>query len=537
MGDSRTDALVARMIAEARRGRLSRRGFMEGALWSGLTVAGASSLWGAKVMAAVPKPGGLYRFGSHDANTTDSFDPATTESVYMIQLSHAARNYLTEIAADGSVVGDAATGWEASDDASEWRFELARDMTFHSGKPFTAADAVASLNYHRGDDTTSAAKALLESVTDIRTDGDHAIVITLDGGNADLPYLLTDYHLVMLPADEMGRIDWESGDGAGPYRIVSHEPGVATRLVRHDGYHRDGLAHFAEVQMIALNDSNARQSALMTGEVDALSETDVRTVDLLAMNPAIKIVEVASGTHPTIPMHVDTAPFDNVDVRLALKYAIDREALVERILFGRGSIGNDNPIAPGMPFHHPMPQRAYDPDRARHHLQRAGLDSLSVELSASDAAFSGAVDTALLFRESAAAAGIDISVRREPADGYWSEVWLRNPFMVVSWGARPTPDVLFSLAYQQGAAWNESRWANPRFNELLLEARRELDETRRAAMYAEMQELVHDDGGTIVPFFRNRVNAMSARVGTPEQISGNWEADGARSFQRWWFES
>jgi peptide/nickel transport system substrate-binding protein len=96
---------------------------------------------------------------------------------------------------------------------------------------------------------------------------------------------------------------------------------------------------------------------------------------------------------------------------------------------------------------------------------------------------------------------------------------------------------MFSLAYQQGAAWNESRWANPRFNELLVQARAELDNARRAAMYAEMQELVHEDGGTVIPFFRNRINAMTARMGTPAKMSGNWEADGARSFQRWWFDS
>ena len=535
MTDRHIDALVAQMVVEARARRLSRRGFMEGALAAGLGVAGASALWHGKAMAATPKKGGTYRFGCHDANTTDSLDPATTEGVYMIQLSHCARNYLTEIRPDGSVGPDAATSWSASPDASEWRFELSRDMTFHSGKAFTAADAVASLNHHRGEDTTSAAKALLANVTDIKADGEHAIVITMDGGNADLPYLLTDYHLVMLPADASGKVDWASGDGAGPYRILSHEPGVATRLVRHDGYHRE--TWFDAVEFVALNDANARQSALLTGEVDALSETDVRTVNLMARNPRIKIVEVASGTHPTIPMHVDTAPFDNPDLRLALKYAVNRQEMVEKLLFGHGSVGNDNPIAPGMPYYHAMPQREYDPDKARFHLKKAGMEGLKLSLSASEAAFSSAVDLALLYRETAAACGIDVTVVREPADGYWSEVWLKKPFMVVSWGQRPTPDVMFSLAYQAGAPWNESRWANPRFNELLVMAKAELDDTKRAAMYAEMQELVHADGGTIVPFFRNRVNAMSARIGTPDTVSGLWEADGARSFQRWWFDS
>jgi peptide/nickel transport system substrate-binding protein len=537
MTDTPNDKIIKQLIEGACQGGVDRRRFMEGALFTGMGVAAASSLWAGKVAAQTPQRGGTYRFGCHDANTTDSYDPGTTESVYMIQLNHAFRNFLTEIAANGSVVGDAAISWSASDDASEWRFELSPDMVFHSGKPFTARDAVASLNHHRGEDSTSAAKALLQSVVDIQPDGDHAIVITLDGGNADLPYLLTDYHLVMLPSDDMGNVDWQSGDGAGPYRIVNHEPGVSTEMVRHDGYHREGLAHFDAVNMIALNDPNARQSAILTGDVDALSEIDVRTADLMARNPRIKMVEVASGTHPTIPMHVNVDPFTSNDVRMALKYAINREDMVEKLLFGRGSVGNDNPIAPGMPFYHEMPQREYDPERAKFHLQRAGLDSLSLMLATSEAAYAAAVDTAVLYREHAAPAGIDITVDRKPPDAYWSDVWLKNPFMVVSWGARPTPDVMFSLAYQAGAAWNESNWENERFNELLVAARAELDQDRRAAMYAEMQELVRDEGGTIVPFFRNRVNVMAANVGTPDQMAGNWEADGARSFQRWWFNS
>jgi peptide/nickel transport system substrate-binding protein len=96
---------------------------------------------------------------------------------------------------------------------------------------------------------------------------------------------------------------------------------------------------------------------------------------------------------------------------------------------------------------------------------------------------------------------------------------------------------MFSQVYAAGAEWNETRWENPRFNELLLAARGELDEVRRAEMYAEMQMLVHDEGGTVIPFFRNRVNVMASNVGTPDEIAGNWEADGARSFQRWWFTS
>ena len=149
----------------------------------------------------------------------------------------------------------------------------------------------------------------------------------------------------------------------------------------------------------------------------------------------------------------------------------------------------------------------------------------------------GGVDLAVLYQENAKAAGIDINVVREPNDGYWSNVWLVKPFSLVSWGQRPTPDVMFSLAYAADAAWNETHFKDPRFNELLLvAARAELDDAKRGEMYAEMQQILRDEGGTIVPFFRNYVYAARTNVKHDDKLSGNWALDGNRAIERWWFE-
>jgi len=537
MSEMKNSSLIAGLAAGARGGRISRRTFMEGALATGVGVAGASSLWSTKVDAMTPKKGGVLRVGMHDGNTGDSWDPGTTESVYMIQLNHAVRSYLTEITETNQLGPDMAASWSASADATEWRFELAKGATFHNGKAFDSNDAVASLNYHRGEDSKSAAKALLSDVEDIRTDGADAIVIKMKSGNADLPYLLSDYHLVMLPADAAGKVDWESGVGAGPYKVAHHDPGVSTELTRHDGYHRDGQAHFDGVKITILNDPNARQTALVTGEVDTISDVDLKTVALLARAPGIEIDNVPSGAHVTLPMFCDVEPFKDNNVRMALKLAMDREAILQKILYGYGSLGNDTPIGPSLPYYADLPQRTYDPDKAKFHLKQAGMDSLSVSLSATDSVMSGAVDMCTLYREQAAKAGIDIKVVREPADGYWSNVWLKKPFVFVQWGARPTPDVMFSLAYKSDAAWNESHWQNARFNELLLQAKKELDEAKRTEMYHEMQVLCRDDGGTVVPMFRNRIAGRRANVKHGPNIAGNWELDGARAYQRWWFDS
>ncbi len=526
--------LMKRMALEARRRRLTRRDFMHYSMLAGVTAATASSAWSSKVAAATPKKGGTFRIGLHDGNTSDSHDPGTYQSVGMIQLAHAFRSYLTEISSDGSLGPDVADSWSASADARSWTFELNKNATFHDGRKVTSKDVIASLNHHRGEASASAAKALLASVEDIKADGDHTVTMVLTQGFADLPWIMTDYHLAICPANDDGTLDWQSGLGAGPYRIDRHEPGVSTAMVRHDGWHREG-AYFDAVNYTILNDPNSRQTAIVTGEVDAISSVDLKTLGLMKRDKNIEIDNVPSGSCITLPMFCDVAPYDDVNVRLALKYAIDREELVQKILHGTGTVGNDYHVSPGMPYYPDLPQRPYDLDKAKYHLKQAGHSSLDIGLSAADSVLPGAVDMCILYAEQAKGAGINIKVTREPNDGYWSNVWLVKPFTFVKWGARPTPDNMFTLAYKDDAAWNESHWQNKRFNELLLLAKKELDQARRAEMYSEMCMLAKDDGGTIIPMFTNFVYARRKNVQHGPNLAASWELDGARGAHRWWF--
>jgi len=527
--------LIDRIAAEARRGRLSRRSFISHATAAGLTATAATGLWASRVAAQTPTKGGTFRLGVHDGNTADQMDPGKYQSIGEIQLAHTHRSYLTMITSDNGLGPDMARSWSATPDARTWTFELDRTATFHNGRPFTVTDAIASLNHHRGENTSSAAKPLLESVVDIRADGDQAIVLELAQSFADLPWIMTDYHLAMLPANDDGTIDWQSQTGAGPYRILEHDPGVGTLLERHEGWHGTG-AWFDRVEMSVLNDPNARQAALVSGDVDAVTSVDLKTLALLQRHPDIEVDNIPSGSAITLPMFTDVAPFDDNNVRLALKHAIDREEIIEKIVFGTGIPGNDFHVSPNMPyFPADIPQRTYDPDKARFHLREAGLDSLSVELSATDSVLPGAVDMVVLYSEQAKAAGIDITPVREPSDSYWADVWLKKPFVFVKWGARPTPDNMFTLAYKADAAWNEAHWKHDRFNELLLQAKAELDETRRAEMYHEMCMIARDEGGTIIPMFVNFVYARRRNVQHGPSVAASWEADGARSASRWWF--
>ena len=537
MSESKNQEFFNKVYESGRKKKISRRQFMTHSMAAGLSLSAASTLWTENVSAQTPQKGGTFKVGVHDASTADKLDPGTYSSGGDIQTAHTHRSYLTEVTSDNGLGPDLATSWEASPDAKTWTFELAKEASFHSGKAVTSEDVVATINHHRGEKTTSAAATLMGNVTDVKADGDHAVVIELDTGVADLPWYFTDYHMAVCPSKEDGSIDWESGDGSGPYKLNNFDAGVRMDFERHDGWHREG-AYFDAVEFSILSDPNARQTALITGDVDSVTSVDVKTLALLQRNADIAIDNIPSGSALTMPMFCDVAPFDNVDVRLALKHAINREEIVEKILFGTGIPGNDFHVSPNMPyFPDSIEQRKYDPDKANFHLKKAGMDSLSVDLSAADGVMPGAIDMCVLYGESAKKAGININTVREPNDGFWSDVWLKKSFLAAKWGGRGTPDQILSIAYKDDAPWNESHWKNDRFNELLLQAKSELDENLRAEMYHEMCLISRDDGGTIIPIFVNYVYGRRSNVQHGESVAASWENDGARAAQRWWFAS
>ncbi len=483
---------------------------------------------------AQPTRGGTIRAAKGHGSTSDTLDPGTFENGFTIALSHGVNGFLTGVGQTGDVEPELAESWEASADAAQWRFKLRQGATFHDGRDVTPEDVVASIDFHRGEDSTSAAKPILTGITDIAVEGGDTVVFTLAAGDADFPFTMTDYHLAILPAAD-GSIDWRSGVGSGPYRLIDFDPGVSARLERFTEDWNQDRGWFEAVEMLSIVDANARTSALISGDVHAIDRIDLKTVGLMARNPDVTIHSIDGTQHYTFAMSTNTDPYTDRNVRLALKYAIDRQEMVDKLLFGYGSVGNDHPIGRGQRFfNEELEQTSYDPDRARFHLREAGLDSLSVELSAADAAFAGAVDGAVLYQNSAAAAGITLDVARKPNDGYWSDVWMKDPFSAVYWGGRPTEDGAFTIAYAAGAAWNDTFWDNARFNELLVKARAELDTEARRGMYHEMQAILNQDGGVIVPMFANYVFATTGDVVTGEMAT-NWDMDGERWMERWHF--
>ena len=508
---------------------ISRRGLMQGAA-AGALMMGAG-LGPAK--AAEPKRGGKMSFGKAHGQTSDSHDPGTWENGFTTTLGFALYNRLTEVDTDGSLIPELAEGWEASSDASEWTFKI-RNAEFHDGSKVTAADVIASLNHHRGEESQSAAKPIVTPIKEMEAVGTDAVKFTLDGGNADFPFILSDYHLVIGKDNGSGKVDW-NGMGSGSYKVDNFEPGVRLDMTRNDNNWRNDRGWFETIEVLAIVDPVARQNALMTGSVLGIDRVDVKTVKLLERNPNLKVESVAGTQHYTFPMRVNAEPFNNADLRMAVKYSVNRQEMVDKILAGFGAVGNDLPISSSQRFYnHDLPQREFDADKAKFHLKKAGMEGVELTLYAADAAFSGAVDAAQLYQATAKQAGINIKIERAANDGYWSNIWNAKPWCACYWGGRPVEDQMFSTAYQTGVPWNDTAWGNERFDELLIKARAELNEDTRRTMYYEMQEILHNDGGLVAPMFASYVNAINKQVTHHEQVASNWSLDGERWAERWW---
>ncbi len=513
--------------------RVTRRKFLQASSAVGIAGTVPELFVGSAALASTPVRGGHISVAMPHGSSTDSSDPIHLISGHSIMMFYTIHSTLTEVRPDGKLVPLLAESYEAGTDPTEWIFKLKRGVTFHNGKNVTSDDVIVSINRHRGDDSASSMKAFVEDVESISKDGDYVVKFKLKNPSVDFPVIMSDSVLSILPSKD-GKIE-TFGVGCGSYVLDEFEPGQYSKYSRNPNYFMSDRAFVDTAELLTIADATARQNALVTGAVDVIGNIDRATAGLLERQENVNILNIQSPKHYTFPMRTDLPPFDNNDVRMALKLSIDREAVLDTVLSGFGSIGNDQPISPSNRYYnHELEQRVYDPEKAKWHLKQAGLSSLKVELSASDQLYAGCVDTVVLFSEHAKASGIELVPNLVPDDGYWKDVWLKHPWCSSYWSGRPTEDWMFTQAYSATSNWNETYWKNDRFNELLVAARSELDEDKRRDMYWEMQAITRDDCGAVIHAFANHVSGYADNVGIPELVGGNWDYDGYKLIERWW---
>ena len=423
---------------------------------------------------------------------------------------------LVDVGPTGEIQPRIAEEISANADATEWKFKIRSGVEYHNGATVTPEDVIATLKRHTDEKSQSGALGIVQGISEMSAQGD-MVTLKLASGNADLPFLMADYHLVIQPGG--GVDDPTAGIGAGPYKVVVNEPGVRHGFEKHANHWDSELGHADQVEILVINDGTARAAALQSGQIHMMNRVDPKIADLISRVPGVEVKSVAGRGHYVFIMHCDKAPFDNNDMRMALKLAINRQEMVDKILGGLGSRGNDFPINAAYPlFDDSIAQRDYDAAMAAEHYKKSGHDGSPIVLQVAAGAFPGAIEAAQLFQQSAQAAGIPLELKREPDDGYWSNVWNVAPFCASYWGGRPVQDQMYSTAYLSTAEWNDTKFRNAKFDELLIAARAELDGAKRKGMYSEMANMLRDEGGLILPMFNDFVDGVRSEV-------AGWEAD------------
>ena len=520
------------------KGKISRREFLAALAGLGISVSMANSILftAENAFAATPKKGGQLRCAMIAGGADDTLNPERMDDSTDAVRGHQVYNNLARVSPKLIAEPELAVSWEASNRARDWVFELRKGVEFHNGKKLTSADVLYSFGIHRGDKSTSAAKPLLADIAEIKADGPNVIHFKLKSPNADLPLLFGDYHFGIVPE---GTTDFDLGVGTGPFKVKDFKPGIRLLVARNENFWGEG-PYVDEIETFPIHDDVARANALLSGEADLIEAVDPKSVVIIEKTPGVEVLSAKSGKFFTFALMSTLEPFNDMDVRLAFKYLLPRDEILKKICRGYGQIANDHPIAPTDPFYNTdLPIRPYDPERAKFHLKKAGRDSLDMVVNTSQAVNGcgvNAVDASVIFAEAAKAGGIKAEIKRHPADGYWDSVIFNHPCFMGFWNARPSADLMLTIAYLSTAKWNESRIKDEKLDKLIIEARGETDFNRRKELYGEAQRIISEEGGTGIPVFIDYQDGYSSRVKGLEPHPA-FPLSGARFSDRVWIET
>ncbi len=495
------------LVERAVRSGHSRRDVLKLMAVTGVSMATAQNLLstGGEAMAQTPKKGGSVRMASNLHGPDDQLDPPLMTSTIDYTRSRVLYNSLLQHADDLTPQPELAETCEPNADATEWTMKLRQGVVFHDGTPFTADDVVYSMNRHIAEDSKSVIKSVLESVQEFKKVGPHEVVAVLKNPNADLPTLLGLFQTKIVKNGTTG-----DGIGTGPFTLESFEPGVKSTHLRNENYWREG-ANLDALEITAITDPVARVNALIAGDAQLVTQIDPNAFRQIEEADGVTLLSTPAGLQMGICCLRNTEPGSNDDFVMGMKYIQDRERIVNRILKGKGTLGNDHPVstAHGADYCSELPIREFDPDKAKFHFEKSGYKSAELYVAP---VMSGIEDACLLAQANCAKIGFDLKLKKVPTDGYWGAVWMKEPVNVVSWNMRPTANSQMAIQFAPGAAWNDTFWNNDRVGELLTLALAELDPAKRHAMYCETQELIHNGSGMVIPAFSNINDGIASNI-------------------------
>lgn len=400
--------------------------------------------------------------------------------------------------AEGQYLPALATAWEPNEDATAWTISLREGVKFHDGTEMTGADVAYSLMRLTDPEVNSPLLASFELLQSVDVVSDYEIVANLDPANVDFPELLAAYQAAIM-RENGGETVAEDGIGTGPFKLASLDIAGVTELEAHDDYW-NGQPASATASIIAISDSEARVQAMLSGQIDFL-DVSPDQIALFEGNDDFNVVTFPTGAWHALVMRTDTEPFDDPLVRKAIRLAADREEIIANALDGNGVVACDSPVWTGDIYRADI-DCSQDIEQAKALLAEAGYpDGIDIEIHTSPliAEWPAMLET---YQSQAAEAGIRLQITQAPSDGFWSDTWMTVPFATTAWGERSAVQIL-PEAYRGDASWNETYYNNPDFDALLDAAAAEVDTDTRIGIYHELQEILWEDGGSLVPYHIN----------------------------------
>ncbi|RMF78615.1 MAG: ABC transporter substrate-binding protein [Chloroflexi bacterium] len=461
-----------------------------------------------------PQRGGVLRLAINPIEGT--LDPAFSSNNPDATLSHSVYDFLIEPLPDGSIAPNLATDWTVSDDGLTYTFNLRQGVTFHDGTPFTSADVAFTFNRLLDEELGSPALDLLSSIESIETPDDFTVVMNLSAPNPDfLSAGVGSRFTLILKNGTEDPNDPAQIIGTGPFVLTSYSQGDRAILTRNENYWIEDQPYLDGMEHIYVPDTAAQAEILRSGEADLIYSVPLELAESLAGEEDVEVVTAVGSQHTVVRIHADEGPGADPRVREAFKFATNREELNELVLFGRGTVANNDPIAPSFPDFYPgdVTTQEHDPERACELLAEAGFpDGLSgMTLEAPDSLEIPTLAT--LLQQQWAEGCINVDINIVPVSNYYgSDQWLDTPLGITGWGSRPSPQVFLDTSYASDGIWNESRWSDEELDALIEQARTTVDVDERAAIFARIAEIFNERGPVIIPYFQPGVGAHRSNV-------------------------
>ncbi|MFA5551813.1 MAG: ABC transporter substrate-binding protein [Trueperaceae bacterium] len=441
-------------------------------------------------------------------------DPHITSARSSLQVLENVLDTLVVLDADQNVNPSLAESWDVSDDGLVWTFTLRQNAAFSNGRGLTAADVVYTYDRMLDPATASGQAYLLAGVTDVQAEGDYTVAFTLAAPNPAFLSKLASSKAVGIIARESvedGTIN-TSPIGTGPFMITDFQPGIQLTLERNPYYWQEGLPYLDSVQIRVITDESVRRSALVSGDVDWAISVPAQAIEELKGRDDVVVDEVPAGAYWYIGVNTMHEPLDDVRVRQAIAWAINREQIAEVATFGT-ALATQDPIPASSGWATNYAPYSQDLEQAAALLAEAGYaDGFTMEIMPTTQ-YEESVRIAQMLQAQLAPLNITTTIRTLE----WAE-WLQEQgdgnydTFVCSWNGNIDPDDFFYAQQKTGEVFNFTGYSNATVDELLAEGRQTAEADERREVYARINRIVVDEAPYIYLYNPLEINAYRTDV-------------------------